>query len=80
MPLYIRDNEVDALAAKVQAELGARTKTEAVRIALEHELERQNAKRPFNEKIAEALALADQIGPPNPDFDEKAFMDQMWGG
>jgi antitoxin VapB len=33
MPLYIRDDEVDALAVKVQAVTGARTKTDAVRTA-----------------------------------------------
>ncbi len=79
MPLYIRDNDVDRLAAKVQAELRARTKTDAVRTALEHELKRLHAGKSFEEKIAEALALADQIGPPSTDFDEKAFMDEMWG-
>lgn len=80
MPLYIRDDDVDALAAKVQAALGARTKTEAVRLALEHELQRQRSKKTFEEKIADALALADRIGPSDPDFNEKEFMDEMWGG
>ncbi|HXY59809.1 MAG TPA: type II toxin-antitoxin system VapB family antitoxin [Methylocystis sp.] len=79
MPLYIRDDAVDELAAKVQAELGARTKTEAVRTALEHELQRLHAGKSFEEKIAKALALADEIGPPNPEFNEKGFMDEMWG-
>ncbi|MBI1866823.1 MAG: type II toxin-antitoxin system VapB family antitoxin [Methylocystis sp.] len=80
MALYIRDDDVDALAAKVQAATGARTKTEAVRAALEHELERVKAGQSFDERNAEAFALADRIGPPNPDFDEKAFMNEMWGG
>jgi antitoxin VapB len=79
MPLYIRDDAVDELAAKVQAGLGARTKTEAVRVALQHELLRLHAEKSFEEKIAQALALADKIGPPSTDFDEKAFMDEMWG-
>jgi antitoxin VapB len=80
MPLYIRDDAVDALAAKVQAELGVRTKTDAVRTALEHELKRLHAGKSFEEKIAKALALADEIGPPSTEFNEKAFMDEMWGG
>jgi len=79
MPLYIRDDKVDELAAKVQAALRAPTKIEAVRQALQHELERLHAGKTFEEKIAKALALADQIGPPNPDFNEKEFMDEMWG-
>jgi len=80
MALYIRDDTVDALAAKLQAKTGARTKTEAVRAALEHELKRLEAGKSFAERNAEAFALADRIGAPNPDFDEKKFMDEMWGG
>ena len=37
MPLFIRDDQVDDLASRLQAMTGARTKTEAVRLALEHE-------------------------------------------
>lgn len=79
MPLYIKDKDVDALAEKLQAAVGARTKAEAVRAALMHELERVQARRSFAERNAEAFALADKIGAPNPDFDAKAFMDRMWG-
>ncbi len=79
MSLYIRDDAVDALAVRVQQVTGARTKTEAVRLALEHELERANAQKSFAERNARAFALAEKIGPPNPDFDEKRFMDEMWG-
>ncbi len=38
MSLYIRDDDVDALAKKVQQVTKAPTKTEAVRRALENEL------------------------------------------
>ena len=79
MSLYIRDDQVDALAERLRAETGARTKTQAVCAALQHELERVNAKKSFAERNAEAFALADRIRPPNPDFDEKRFMDEMWG-
>lgn len=79
MSLYIRDDAVDALAARVQEATGARTKTEAVRLALEHELERVNAQKSFAERNAEAFALADRLGLPNPDFDQKRFSDEMWG-
>ncbi len=47
MLLYIRDDAVDALAAKVQAATGLRTKTDAVRLALEHELTRIAAAKSF---------------------------------
>jgi antitoxin VapB len=79
MSLYIRDDEVDALASRLQVETGARTKTEAVRAALEHELERVKARKSFAERNAAAFALADRIGPPKPDFDQKRFADEMWG-
>ena len=79
MSLYIRDDAVDALAAQLQQATGAKTKTEAVRAALEHELERVKANKSFAERNARAFALADKIGPPNPDFDHKRYMDEMWG-
>ena len=78
MPLYIRDNEVDVLAEKLRAALGARTKTEAVRAALRHELERLTEKKSFADRNAKAFELADRLGAPDPAFDEKAFMDEMW--
>jgi antitoxin VapB len=42
MPLYIKDPEVDALAGELAAATNL-NKTEAVRKALKHELERQRA-------------------------------------
>ena len=40
MSLYIRDPDVAALAAKLQDLTGSRTKTEAVRLALQQAIER----------------------------------------
>ena len=79
MSLYIRDHAVDELAARLQEATGAKTKNEAVRRALEHELQRVNAQKSFAERNARAFALADKIGQPNPDFDQKRYMDEMWG-
>lgn len=78
MPLYIRDDEVDALAVKVQAMTGAPTKTEAVRLALQHEIERNRKATPLRERLAKAQALAQEIGPLDPAFDMKAFTDSLW--
>jgi antitoxin VapB len=78
MPLYIRDDEVDALAVKVQAATGAPTKTEAVRLALRHELERSRERRPLRERLAPAQAAARRIGAADAEFDMKAFTDAMW--
>ncbi|CCV05962.1 conserved hypothetical protein [Mesorhizobium metallidurans STM 2683] len=78
MPLYIRDDEVDALATKLQRETNAPSKTEAVRTALVNELERNRTKVPLRERIAKLQAEAAKIGLPNPDFDMKKFTDEMW--
>lgn len=79
MPLFIRDPEVDALALEVQQATKAPTKTEAVRTALQHELERARQAQPLRERLAKAKALADAIGPGTPDFDMKKYTDEMWG-
>jgi antitoxin VapB len=78
MPLYIRDDEVDALAREVQTATGARSKSEAVKQALRHELDRAKRGRPLSERLAAAQALVASIGPPDPNFDLKAFRDEMW--
>lgn len=78
MPLYIRDDEVDALATRLQRETNAPSKTEAVRIALVHELERNRAMVPLRDRIARLQAEARKLGLPNPDFDMKKFTDEMW--
>ena len=78
MPLYIRDDEVDALATRLQRETNASSKTEAVRIALVHELERNCAAVPLRDRIAQLQDKARKLGLPNPDFDMKKFTDEMW--
>lgn len=78
MPLYIRDDDVDALAGRLQQITGTRTKTEAVRRALEHELDRLEAARPLRQRLAKSLALADAMGSGTSDFDLKSFTDALW--
>ena len=80
MPLYIRDDDVAALAVEVKAMTGASTKTEAVRLALQHEIERHREATPLRERLAKATAAARSIGPVDPDFDMKAFTDALWDG
>lgn len=79
MPLYIRDDEVAALARKVQGLTKARTVTDAVRSALEHEIERERNKLPPSSRLARSVAMAAAMGPVDPDFDMKKFSDEMWG-
>lgn len=79
MPLYIRDNNVDALADELRIALKAPSKTEAVRTALQHELDRTRQALPLRRRLAKALELADAMGPGDSAFDMKAFTDEMWG-
>ena len=79
MPLFIRDSRVDALAAELQKAIRAPSKKEAVRVALQHELERVRRAMPLRERIAKAMALADAMGAGDPAFDMKTYTDAMWG-
>jgi antitoxin VapB len=79
MPLYIRDDEVAALARKVQGLTKARTVTEAVRAALEHEIAREREKLPPSARLARSIAMAAAIGPVDPAFEMKKFTDEIWG-
>jgi antitoxin VapB len=79
MPLFIRDAEVDALAEEVRKLTRAKTKTEAVRCALQAQLIRARRALPLKERLARSKALADAMGPGDPGFDMKAYTDEMWG-
>ena len=78
MSLYIRDQDVNLLATQVQEVLGVKTKTEAVRSALILALNAAKKNQSFDKRNAKALALADELGSPNPNFNMKAFTDEMW--
>ena len=82
MPLYIKDDEVDALATELQSISGARSKTEAVRTALKDAIARKrDRKAEIRKAIKEAQAMARKMGVRNdPDFDMKEFMDDLSGG
>ncbi len=79
MALFIRDAEVDALADEVRRLTKAKTKTEAVRRALQAQLDAARRALPIRERLARSQALADAMGPSDPGFDMKAFTDEMWG-
>jgi antitoxin VapB len=78
MPLYIRDNDVDALAVQLQKAMKAPSKTEAVRTALANELERNRARTPLMERIKKLQEEVRDLGPRDPNFDMKRFTDEMW--
>lgn len=79
MALFIRDAEVDALAEEARRLTKAKTKTEAVRQALQAQLAEARRALPLRDRLARAKALADAMGPSDPNFDMKAFTDEMWG-
>jgi antitoxin VapB len=80
MALYIRDDEVDVLARQVRDAINAPNKTEAVRLALQHELERTRDAIPLPERIKRLQDAVKAMGPDDPTFDMKEFMDELSGG
>lgn len=83
MALHITDPELDALAEQAQRILKAATKTDAVRQALERVVEDEQESGTDGDRLffARIKALQDEVkrlGTPNPDFDDKAFLDEMW--
>ncbi|CAN7709277.1 type II toxin-antitoxin system VapB family antitoxin [Phyllobacterium sp. LjRoot231] len=80
MSLYIRDSDVDALAKQVQKVIKAPNKTEAVRIALQHELDRAQKVLPLRDRIKRFQDMGKELGPDDASLDMKKFMDDMWDG
>ena len=74
MPLYIRDDSINALAVELQRLINAPSKSEAVRLALANEIKRQ---QPLTERIAAIQAKTSALGLPNPSLDMKAFTDDL---
>lgn len=79
MPLYIRDDQVDQLAEAVMATTGAKTKTDAVRAALEAALEQAKSRQSLFDRLGPVWNKAASMGSPDPNFDMKSFTDEMWG-
>jgi antitoxin VapB len=83
MPLYVRDERVNQLAEQARRILNAPTKTDAIRQALEKVVadadpETKPDERPLAERLKALQAEVQRLGTPNPDFDEKKFLDEMW--
>lgn len=82
MALFPTDEKLDALAEKAQKVLNAPTKEDAVRQALERVVDDAPATHAREGTLAEKVkAIQDEVrrlGTPNPNFDQKAFLDEMW--
>lgn len=83
MPLYVRDERVNELAEQGRRILNAPTKTDAIRQALQPVVETAEAsntseKPSLRERLKAIQDEVKRLGKPNPDFDDKAFLDEMW--
>lgn len=78
MALYIRDPEVDELVAELQRLTKTATKKEVVKSALKKQIEAANADLPLMERLAPILERAAKLGPRDPNFDMKAFSDELY--
>jgi antitoxin VapB len=78
VPLYVKDNEVDALAQRL-ASLHKISKTEAVRRALLHELEREQAQPSLVERgVAFCRDLRARARPEAGQTADKDFIDSLY--
>lgn len=76
--LYVKDKEVDALAERL-ASLKNISKTEAVRLALQHELERERCKPSLVEiGVAFCRELRARGNPERGKPADKAFIDSLY--
>jgi len=83
MPLYVRDERVNELAEQAHKILKAPLKTDAFRRALQSVVETSEAsdiseKPPLSEWLKAIQDEVKRLGKPNPDFDDEAFLDEMW--
>ncbi len=78
MPLYVKDAEVNRLAERVVALHGI-SKTEAVRRALIHELEREGQAGPYVRRVmAFVRELHERTVPEKGEPADKAFIDGIY--
>ena len=83
MPLYVRDERVNQLAEQARRILNAPTKTDVIRQALEKvvadaEPGTEPDERPLAERLKAFRDRYQSMGTPDPNFDEKKFLDEMW--
>ena len=78
MPLYIRDEAVSDLASRLSVMLG-KSKTDAVRAALQSAVEAHAARKSLGQRAAPIQAQARQLGLRPDGFDDKPLMDELSG-
>ena len=80
MPMYIKDDAVDILAKRFMKLSGSNSKTDAVRTALQNQIALLENKTPLAHRLAPCFDLVNAIGEPDPNFDQKAFADDLYEG
>ena len=78
MPLYIKDDATVELVVQLAQKRGV-SKQEAVRQAVQAELQRMTAAVPLRERIA-AWRKEHKLPPPTGRVADKAFFDELSGG
>ena len=76
--LFIKDETINELAVEAMALTGAKNKTEAVRSALQTAIAAAKERIPLHQRLEAAQALANKVGPVDPDYDVKADSDALW--
>ncbi|AYD00424.1 type II toxin-antitoxin system VapB family antitoxin [Neorhizobium sp. NCHU2750] len=86
MALDLTNEELDALAERARKVLNAPTKQDAVRQALERvvgepskEAEQAENRATRADRLQALQREYQSMGSFNPDFNEKKFLDDMWG-
>jgi len=77
MALYVKDPEVDRMAAEL-ADARNTTKTEVVRQALQHEMEREERDTYVERAVAFARRLRAKGNPDRIQTVDKAFIDSLY--
>ena len=79
MPLYVKDEQVSDLVEQYQKIIGAASKTEAVRLALQRQIDAERLAVPLADRVENIQADVQRLGTTEPNYDHKRFMDEMWG-
>lgn len=79
MPLYIKDPDVDKLVDRYLAASGAKTKTEAVRVALLNGIAALEQQETLAQRVAKVQRKAAAAGLAPRETNDKPFMDELWG-
>jgi antitoxin VapB len=79
MAAHLQDEQIDQLAERAQRILNAPSKTDAVRQALERVVDEDaRSKPPLEERLKALQTGLKALGKPDPNFDDKTFLDEMW--